>query len=246
MQLPVRQAASVSRAPASDKEIHDRIFDAILSRRLPPGARLTEMQLAELFGVSRTKVRQALARLTQDGVVEHRPNQGARVVIPSAALTKQVFELRVILEPAVAAAVAREGRPGDIARLRRHIAEERAARKAGDEAELIRLSGEFHMLLAELHANPMVIRMLRELEALTCLAILHYAPTGHAACLMHEHAAILQALASRDETRAGELMQEHLTHVMAELILEEPVPAQWRLADALRPHPVASARRAAR
>jgi DNA-binding GntR family transcriptional regulator len=246
MQLPARQAEAVSRAPASDQEIHDRIFDAILSRRLPPGARLTEMQLAELFGVSRTKVRQALARLTQDGVVEHRPNQGARVVIPSAALTRQVFELRAILEPAVAAAVAREGRAGDIARLRRHIAEERAAREAGDEAALIRLSGEFHMLLAELQANPMMIRMLRELEALTCLAILHYAPTGHAACLMHEHAAILQALADRDEDRAAALMREHLTHVMAELILEEAAPADWRLADALRPDAPAASRRVVR
>jgi DNA-binding GntR family transcriptional regulator len=245
MQLPARQAATVSRTPTSDQEIHARIFDAILSRRLPPGARLTEMQLAELFGVSRTKVRQALARLTQDGVVEHRPNQGARVVIPSAALTRRVFELRAILEPAVAAAVAREGRPGDIARLRRHIAAERAARQAGDEAALIRLSGEFHMLLAELHANPMIIRMLRELEALTCLAILHYAPTGHAACLMHEHSAILEALTSRDEDRAAELMQEHLTHVMAELNLEEAVPAGWRLADALRPVPAPTARRGA-
>ena len=237
-QLPSGKAPSVkplTNPAPSERDIHDRIFTAILDRRLPPGARLGEVPLAELFGVSRTKIRQALARLQQDGVVEQRPNQGARVAIPSVAQTRHVFELRAMLEPALAAHVAQSHRPADIRRLRAHIALERAAQRDRDDAALIRLTGLFHLLIAELHANPMILRTLRDLEALTCLAILHYAPAAAGACLLHEHAAIVRALAARDGASAASLMRQHLDHVATELSLE-PAPAKaWRLSDALAP-----------
>jgi DNA-binding GntR family transcriptional regulator len=249
MSKTVRNCPSAGRAAPSDQDIHARIFDAILSRRLPPGAHLGETQLAELFGVSRTKVRQALTRLAQDGVVEHRRNQGAHVTIPSAAQTRHIFEVRHMLEPAVAASLATHLKPAGLKRLRQHMAAEQAAQGQDEddasrrEAELIRLTGVFHLLLAELHGNPLILRALRDLEALSCLAILHYAPVNAATCLLHEHAAIVEALAAGNSNHVAALMATHLDHVAEQLTVPAAAAPDWDLGRALATSPPAKPKR---
>ena len=111
-------------AKPTDQDIHDRIYRAILARRLQPGARL--------FGVSRTKIRAAIAKLTQDGVVQTRRNAGASVAAPTRAEARHVMEFRYMLEPQVVAALAR-ARPAGLETLRPHIAAEHAARDANDD-----------------------------------------------------------------------------------------------------------------
>lgn len=210
-------AASLAVSPPTESEIYARIFSALLSRRLQPGMRLGEDELATAFGVSRTKVRSALARLAQDGVVELRRNQGASVAQPSEALTRHVFALRLLIEPSVARdRAARRGR-GSLAALRRHLRLENDARKAGRDADLVRLTGAFHLMLAEKAGNPLVVRLLRELEAMTCLAILRYAPTAVAACPHNGHAALVAAIAAGDPDQAAILMRDHLDHVLSGL-----------------------------
>jgi DNA-binding GntR family transcriptional regulator len=101
------------------------------------------------------------------------------------------------------------------------------ARGAQDEGRLIRLTGEMHLLLAAQLGNPLIDRLLKGLEALTCLSILLYARRDTCACLPHEHSDIIDALAARDASRAGALMATHLDHVREELDLEEhPMPPQ--------------------
>src|SRR3978361_1406783 len=67
----------------TDQEIYDRIYGAILERRLQPGVHLRENDLANMFGVGRTKVRQALVKLVEVGVVQVERNRGASVAAPS-------------------------------------------------------------------------------------------------------------------------------------------------------------------
>jgi DNA-binding GntR family transcriptional regulator len=212
------------REAPTEQDIYERIFGAILERRLQPGARLGEDRLGRMFGVSRTKVRLALAKLAQDGVVEMRRNRGASIAAPTRTLARQVFELRYILEPAIAGQLAERHEPKELAILRRHAAKEAAARSTGDDAALIRLTGEFHLIIADLVANPLVVRLLKGMEALTCLAILSYARTDSSACLPHEHTEILAAIAARDADRSRRLMLHHLEHVAAGLLLEELRP----------------------
>lgn len=207
---------------ATDQDIHDRIFSAILARRLHPGARLGEEELARLFGVSRTKVRHALAKLVQDGVVQVRRNHGASVAAPTRAEARQVMEFRGMVEPALAAALARACPPGAANALRRHVAEEQAARAARDDGRLVRLTGEFHLRLADLHGNALLARTLREAEALTCLSILSYGRPNAAACLPDEHGRILAAIVAGDADQAAKLMRHHLHHVAAEMDLAKP------------------------
>ena len=215
----------------TDQEICDQIYGAILAGRLSPGARLVEVELARLFGVSRTKIRAAIAKLAQDGVVQTRRNHGASVAAPSRAEARHVMEFRRMLEPQVAAALA-GSRPAALATLRPHLDAEHAAGRAGDVASLIRLTGEFHLRLGALHGNALIARALREAEALTCLSILSYGRPSAAACLPGEHAAILAAIEAGDAEEAARLMLHHLDHVAEGMDLVERVAVD--LAHALR------------
>lgn len=206
----------------TDQDIHDRIVDAIFGRRLQPGARLVETDLASLFGVSRTKVRNAIAKLTQDGIVQARRNHGASIVSPTRAEARQVIAFRCMVEPPLAAALATIRPAGALPALRRHLTAEQAARRAGDGARLIRLTGEFHLLLATLHGNALLIRALRDAEALLCLSIVSYGRADSVACLPDEHTRIVAAIGAGDEEAAAALMRAHLLHVEQGMDLHEP------------------------
>lgn len=216
----------------SEAPIRARILQAILERRLHPGEKLTEDRVAELFGVSRTVVRQALARLAQDGIVEQHPHRGAFVAAPSRADARHVLQARAVVEPAIASAAC-GCPPAALARLRHHLAQENAARAAGERATLVRLTGEFHIALAEAAGNPVFVRLLTELQALSSLAILLYARGEHAACPPDEHTLILAAIEAEDLALAAERMRVHLGHVADEMDLSEPQARPAGLAAAL-------------
>jgi GntR family transcriptional regulator, trigonelline degradation regulator len=86
-----------------DKLVRDKVVDvlrqAILDGVLKPGRRLTEKELTELTGVSRTSVREALRRLQAEGLLEESPSRGLRVAVPTAAEIEQIYEIRAELEP---------------------------------------------------------------------------------------------------------------------------------------------------
>jgi DNA-binding GntR family transcriptional regulator len=210
-------------AGASVEEIGDKILGAVWEHRLPPGTKLVEEKLAAVFGVSRTKIRLALARLSHDGILTIEPNRGTFVSSPTVEQARQVFDARRLLEPALMRDLCSSGvRREQLARLRRNIALEGEARTRNDRRTTIRLSGEFHVLLAELGQNAYVGRYMRELCSLTCLVIALYDAPGTPACPHHEHVAIVDAIEARHADTACALMIEHLDHVENTLRLEMP------------------------
>ncbi|MEL3889894.1 GntR family transcriptional regulator [Ferrovibrio sp. MS7] len=226
--MPSDDLRGVSEAP-----IRQRILQAIFERRLQPGEKLTEERLAELFGVSRTVVRQALARLAQDGIVVQRPNKGASVAAPSRLEARQVLAVRQMVEPEIAAEAARLADTAGLRRLRKHLEAENAARRSNDRATLVRLTGEFHMVLADVAGNPILVRLLTELQALTCLAILLYARGDDSACHPDEHEQIVAAIIAKDGATAAAIMRRHLEHVEHDMDLNEPAQRGNDLASAL-------------
>jgi len=219
--------ASTPSSAASVEEISDRILGAIWEHRLPPATKLVEEKLASVFGVSRTKIRLALARLSHDGILTTEPNRGTFVSSPTIEQARQVFVARRLLEPALMRALCETGlRRDQLVRLRKNIALEVEARARNDRHATIRLSGEFHVLLADAALNPYVSKYMHELCSLTCLVIALYDAPGTPACPHHEHAAIVDALEARDADKACALMVEHLDHVENTLRLEMPVDAR--------------------
>ncbi|MEO8751463.1 MAG: GntR family transcriptional regulator, partial [Casimicrobiaceae bacterium] len=173
--------------PRSVDVIYDRVLGAILEHRLPPGTKLGEERLAAVFGVSRTQVRQALARLTHDRIVTLIANRGAFVSSPTVDEAREVFEARRLIEPDLIRRVALSASAADVRKLREHVSLESAARNANDKRTIIRLSGDFHQIIADMAGNTFLGRTMRELESLTCLVIILYDAPDVPSCPYDEH-----------------------------------------------------------
>jgi len=201
-------------------EIYERIYVAILEHRLQPGTKLGEERMADIFGVSRARIREVLARLAHEQIVELYAQRGAYVAKPSIEQARDVFEARRLIEPAVLRRLIDTLTQDKVNRLRQHQELEADARRRNDKRAVIRLSGEFHTLAAELAGNSALARSMRELCMLTCLTIFLYdAPTAQS-CRHDEHELIIDAVAKRDRARAEKLMLDHLDHIEGSLKLD--------------------------
>ncbi len=209
-------AQAIRRPGAAERSvdvIFQRILGAILEHRLPPGTKLGEEKLAAVFGVSRTQVRQALARLTHDRIVTLIANRGAFVSSPTVQEAREVFEARRLIEPELVRKVAAHATASDIRKLREHVKLESAARRTNDKRSIIRLSGDYHQIIADLAGSSFLARTMRELESLTCLVIILYDAPDVPSCPFDEHTAITDAIEAHDGERAASLMLHHLEHV---------------------------------
>lgn len=203
-------------------EIYERIYSAILDNRLKPGTKLVEERLSEIFAVSRPRIREVLARLAHEQIVELFPQRGAYVAKPTIEKAIDIFEARRVIEPAVVRRLCENITPEKLERLRAHEVLERDARARQDKRAIIRLSGEFHILLSELAGNAELARTMRELSTLTCLVIFLYNLPTATTCRHDEHSNIIEAIAARNEKLAQELTLDHLIHIEQSVKLEPP------------------------
>ncbi|RYZ12942.1 MAG: GntR family transcriptional regulator [Comamonadaceae bacterium] len=210
--------------PTPTRAIADALTRAIVEHRLQPGTKLAEQKLADHFGVSRTLVRQALFQLSQNRLVRLEPARGAFVAAPAVDEARQVFAVRRMLEAAMAREFVAQATPARIRALREHVAREKAAVAAADASGRNELLGDFHVRMAELMGNQVLAQMLGELISRCALITLMYQSASAAAHSSDEHAAIVRALAARDEAAAVRLMTEHLLNVEANLSFERKVP----------------------
>ncbi|MFC5068852.1 GntR family transcriptional regulator [Flaviflagellibacter deserti] len=222
-----------SNAPDRSRQVRDALQAAIVDHRLAPSTKLSEDEVGEAFGVSRTVVRAALQGLSHAGLVTLERNRGAFVASPGAQEARQVFDARRLIEPDIARASARNYIPKNGKLLRDHCSAEAEALKAGDRRNAIRLSGEFHLKLADIGGNLILARFLGELIARSSLIIALYGRSGVSVCGMHEHRAIISALAAKDEDKAAALMIEHLDHIDHDLDLERNPPSPRPLSELL-------------
>jgi DNA-binding GntR family transcriptional regulator len=197
--------------------VYSAIFDAILEQRLQAGARLSEEALGEIFGVSRTLIRQTLIRLATEGIVTTERHRGAQVKTPSAEDAEQMLSARCLVELEVMRLATLRATPADCRELEQAVAEEAQATKRGDRGTRIRLSGEFHLLLALVAGNKVLFGFLRSLVPLCALAISQYERPDISPCSAEEHAGLLAAIKARDTKRAEKLMRRHLEHIRGRL-----------------------------
>ncbi|MES2530707.1 MAG: GntR family transcriptional regulator [Pseudomonadota bacterium] len=216
---------------ASVEHIYESLLRAMLEHRLPAGTKLGEERLAELTGASRSRVRQVLGRLAHENLVTLIPNRGAFVASPSPEEALHVLQTRRIVEPEVAAALAENATPTAIERLRLHIEEEGAARARADRAATIRLSGEFHVLVAQMAGNPILEKIVVEMVSRTSLIITLYDRPLANTCPDCDHENLLKAFESGDAQTARHTMLHHLKHIEESLALHFAVERTVRLED---------------
>ncbi|QDG55265.1 GntR family transcriptional regulator [Pseudomonas sp. NIBRBAC000502773] len=199
-------------------DIYPRLFDAILEQRIAPSSRFTEEGLGETFGVSRSVIRRVLAKLSHQQVVILRPNQRAQVAAPDAQQTRQILEARRMTEITVVQLACAHATPTQIRQLRELIARERDGRERNQRGPAIRLSGEFHLQLAQMAGNAPLAQFLNSLVPLTSLIIAQFEAKAFTYCAWQEHVAIVDAIEQRDVTAAVGLMTRHLDHLESKLL----------------------------
>lgn len=202
-----------------ESDIVERIFEAVIEQRLPPGTKLSESALCEAFGVGRMRIRRSLLLLASREVVELHANRGAFVASPTAEQAREVFEARLALEPNIARLAVQRAGEQDIAALNRHLEMEYVAHKERHRHDAIRLSGQFHTMLAQISGNGVLIRTVKELVTRTSLIIGIFGAPGVSNCRDDDHAAIVGAFHTRDAEKAAWMMTLHLRHIESHLQL---------------------------
>ncbi|WP_082528346.1 MULTISPECIES: GntR family transcriptional regulator [unclassified Devosia] len=191
--------------------IHDALYKSIARMELRPGEPLQEKALTELFGVSRTPVREALVRLQGEGLVDMQPQAGTSVaLIPKAAIRESIIIRRGLEQLAVTrlAAVANER---DIARLDLLIAQQRLAVSIDDQVGFHDADEEFHELIALAAGFSMLWPMVRQMKVhLDRLRVLSLPLEGRMGVTVDEHQRIRDAIAARDVEAASNAMHDHL------------------------------------
>jgi len=197
--------------------IHQTIAATLLAGRLAPGAQLVEMRLAALFGVSRERIRKVLQRLGHERLLELIPNRGAFVASPNLDQAREIYEARRIVEGGIAGRLAGRLTAAQARALEQHGEREHVALAQGDRALSIRLSGEFHVLLAEATSSPFVVRELQELVSRTSMLVAFFEPAAASECACEEHEEILAAVTAGDAGRAIRAMHAHLSLIETRL-----------------------------
>ena len=200
---------------ASQIEIAQQVVESILAQKLKPGERLGEQELADMFGVSRTLVREALMQLQARGFVEVRTRKGWYVVEPSLDEARDAFAARRAVEAGMlrdSQLLRDAGKPlqAVIKRLRQHVKDEQAAIAGADVATRTFLLADFHVCLAECLGHRVLCGLLRDLTARTTLVASLYQSTHDARRSCEDHAQIVSALAAGDPEQAAQLMLVHI------------------------------------
>jgi DNA-binding GntR family transcriptional regulator len=231
--IPAAARPARVRAPANPTQrIVDAIATSIVERRLMPGTKLVEQQIADIFQVSRTIVRQALNQLSRDHLVRLEPARGAFVAQPSVDEARQVFEVRRMIEASVVRELCAVIADAQIAQLRAHLRSESDAVARTDITGRTRLLADFHVVLARMLGNEVLAQLLADLLSRCSLIALMYQSSHSAEHSADEHVAIVDALERRDARAATRLMQSHLGNVERNLQLH---PRVSDLADVLMP-----------
>lgn len=216
----------------SDKNIADKVADevreAIQSGQLEPGERLIERKLAERLGVSHIPVREALAKLTEEGIVERRSRKGARVAELDAHQLDEISSLRIILEQFVCIRVQERWNEKSEARLRKMVKAMVEAAKRGDGDLMFSLDERFHALIWELSDHRLLMDTTAQLrgrlngflraanKALEPQQLITHAMS---------HSDIVDAVASRDPARAQQVIAKHIEVAAARIAVRREMIA---------------------
>ena len=187
------------------------VRDGIASGELVEGTTYSVYQLAEVLGVSRSPVREALLRLAEAGLVEIARNRGFQVVLPTAHDVDEIFEVRLALEPAACRRVASYADSATLTALARHLDAMRRAAAADDPSSFWPADRALHDALLRGAGNARAATIVAQLRATTALLGPPTTATGRTLTeILAEHEPIVAAVLAADPAAAETAMREHL------------------------------------
>jgi DNA-binding GntR family transcriptional regulator len=201
------------------QQIHSQIKAMLISGELAPGELCSVYQLAELFQVSRTPVREALLQLSREGLLRPERNRGFRVVVSSPQDMDEISEIRTLLEvPAMRQVAKRRPAPTEEFERARAIYDRMAtAAKAKNLRKFVQADGEFHLFLISLTGNRRLTALLSDLrDHMHLPGLMKFAQSGGLEHSSEEHLQLLRALEHGDADAAGDIATAHIRRTRAE------------------------------
>jgi DNA-binding GntR family transcriptional regulator len=191
----------------------DGIRQMIITGELEPGQPLSEVSLAETFGISRTPIREALKQLQIEGLVEIRPRVGTFVAVPTRRELNELFEMKQLLEGGAARLMAARGDVPELTAMKENIREADAAVAAGDVERYGELVHEFHEILVAGADNGKLAahyRLLMNQLAYRRLVKTSLARPGRSLESEREHHTVLELIIAKDGIGAENFMRRHV------------------------------------
>lgn len=203
----------------SDKNVYQELKSQIILLEQKPGAVIREKEIMEVFGVSRTPVREALMRLEIDGLVRIVPNVGTFVEEVSFQQLKDVFEIRSHLVQLTGKLASARISKEELDEIRQRID---AMRSTQDTKDLMRLDGEIHAIINKSTRNELLIKLLNGLhDQAVRIWTFAGAEGGYWKNLEKEFEDIVAALEQHDEEMTARLLVEHtklfVEHIRSQL-----------------------------
>lgn len=209
---------------AAAEQAAQSLRDEILSGAIPSGARLGEAELAGRYAVSRTPIREALSRLAAEGLVEIQPNRGARVATWTAEQLREIFELRLRLEPyAVRQAVPHLGTDqlAELEGLAAEMLRVGAPGRRQDLGAIVELNRRFHGLFIDAAGSPPLAQALRGVtHAAVVTQNFHDYPPDALMRSLHHHVEMVAAARAGAGEWAEAIMRAHLYNARATMMGE--------------------------
>jgi DNA-binding GntR family transcriptional regulator len=207
-------------------DVFEYLKNAIIDQTIEPGSRLVESKVADMLGISRTPLREALHKLEREDWIEKIPSGGFKVVTLTHEDIEQTFGIRSVLE-AYAARLAAENYQGtDLAPLEEKMDEFKKCLETKDADQLQKINTQFHDLLYSLSKSPKLIKMINQLRAQISRfrqIILKQEEYAHKS--NDDHAKMIEAIKKRDGKKAEQLVRQHIIKgkdaVLNQLKLEE-------------------------
>ena len=206
------------------KSLEEKVYllleDAIISGEYKRGDALTEMSLCKKLEVSRTPVRSALHRLSEEGLIEVVPNRGAMVVGVSDDDLVDTYKIRKRLEGLACAMATERMTEDDKRRLEDTVELSEFYLNKNDTDKLRELDTDFHIIIYKASGNRMLCKILSELHRnIRSYRKLSLSVPGRLERSVKEHRMILEAIKSSDAQKADELTSRHIENAMDNMII---------------------------
>jgi DNA-binding GntR family transcriptional regulator len=203
------------------RQVYDSIRASIIRGELTPGSLHSVQELADVLGVSRTPVREALIDLSAQGMVRFERNRGVRILQTSLHDLEEIFALRLLLEVPAAHVAAEQITDAALRSLRREFAAMERAAQADDEQTLMEHDRKFHGIILEASGNRRLAGTVDRLRDLVLVRGVSTAGRSRSLpSIVEEHREVLGSMERRDAPASARALREHILHT-AELLLSQ-------------------------
>jgi len=212
------RASGLDRSRHAAPQVFEQLRAMILSLEMAPGTVLSRAELAGLFGLSQTPIRDALIKLGEEGLVDIFAQHATVVSRIDLASARQVHFLRKCIELEVVRTLAADPAAGLVARLRAQIDLQVAVMSADDYSAFVAADLAFHHMMYEAAGVTELSDHVRQLSGhIDRLRRLHLPDAGKAQAVVRDHKRIVDAIAKGDPELAQQRVREHLSGTLAKV-----------------------------